>query len=130
MPFSFRIDIERGLVLFTGLGTFTSKDLLTCLEDVVAHPGFQPHFDHLVDMRQVTDFQPGAEDNMIRAARDRDDVNLQGGRFAIVSSSDLVFGMTRMYETLMNDAGVKVRTFRSMDEAKTWLGLPIDKPEG
>lgn len=126
MAFDFRIDIEKRVVLFRAEGSFSSEELLTCVEAVLAAPGFEPDFNHLVDLRRITTFEPGAADLRARARRDHDDARLDAGRIAIVSSSDIVFGMARMYEILMEDAAVSVRTFKTMEEAMKWLGLPAD----
>ena len=126
MAFSFEIDTERRVVLFTGAEVFSTEDMLTCVEQVASHPDFRPDFDHLVDMRAVTDFAPSAEDVKTRAKRDHEGKVLNASRIAIVSSSDIVFGMSRMYETLMDDASVTVRTFKEMESAKSWLGLDSD----
>ena len=126
MAFSFQIDTKHRVVLFKGTSVFSSKDILTCVEQVVSHPDFRPEFDHLVDMREVTDFAPSAQDVKLRANRDHKDKKLNASRIAIVSSSDIVFGMSRMYEALMDNAAVTVRTFKEMEQAKTWLGLGDD----
>ena len=117
MPFSFQIDKELGTVLFKATGAFTSRDMLTCVEAVVNDPDFRSEFDHLVDLRQITSFEASPEDLRTRVDRDRRDKRLNASRIAIVSVDDLVFGMTRMYEILMDEASVKVHTFRTMELA-------------
>ena len=126
MAFDFRIDRQNRVVLFKAIGTFSSEDLRTCVAAVVADPDFEPDCDHLVDLRRITTFEPSAQDLRARAKRDAANEKLNAGRIAIVSSNDIVYGMTRMYEILMDDASVSVRTFKTMEEAMTWLGLPID----
>jgi len=126
MAFSFRIDTKHRLVLFKARGSFSSEDMLTCVEKVVSDPDFKPDFDHLVDLRDVTNFMSSADDVKVRARRDHNSRKLNASRIAIVSSSDIVFGMSRMYEILMDDADVTVRAFRNMDEATSWLGVRTD----
>jgi hypothetical protein len=124
MAYSFRIDADRGVVLFKAADPFSVDDFMTCVDKVVTNPLFESHFDHLVDMRDVKTFEPKGADVRIRAHLDHGDKRLDASRIAIVSSGDVVFGMSRMYETLMGDASVKVRAFRDMAEATAWLGLP------
>ena len=45
-------------------------------------------------------------------------------KIALVSSNDIVFGMTRMYEMMMDNAPQTVKTFRDIEEAKNWPGTP------
>ena len=40
-----------------------------------------------------------------------------------MAGSDLVFGMSRMYEMLREGAVGEVRIFRDVDKAKEWLGI-------
>jgi hypothetical protein len=121
MAFSFHVDTEHGIVLFKGEGTFSSADALSCVEKVMADPAFQPRFNHLVDLRAVTAWEPRARDIRVRAMRNHDNARFDASRVAIVSSDDVVYGMARMYEILMSDASVHVRAFREMDEAAVWL---------
>ncbi len=125
MPHSFEIDIERRIVLFRATGRFSSDELLGCLQEVIADPSFERDFDHLVDLREVTHFGATSSDMRKRTAADRElEPEIDSSRIAIVSADDVVFGMSRMYEQLMEDAPPVVRTFRSIGEAATWLGVP------
>lgn len=46
---------------------------------------------------------------------------------AAVADSELVFGMSRMYELRKGEHGAEVRAFRDIQEARAWLGLePAD----
>jgi hypothetical protein len=123
MAFSFTIDGDHGVVRFVAENVFSSRDLLESIKQVTAHPDFQPDYDHLVDMRAVSAFQPDTKDIRIRSQHDRENVRLDTSRIAIVATNNVVFGMARMYETFMEGADVTVRTFRDMAEAEAWLGL-------
>jgi hypothetical protein len=125
MPYSYRIDIDHEVVLFRASGEFSGAEMLACLNEVVASPGFQPSFSHLVDLRDVTDFQATAADMRRRAEADkRMETQIDSGRIALVSSRDSVYGMTRMYEILMDDAPNETRSFASIGDAAEWLGIP------
>ena len=47
-----------------------------------------------------------------------------GSRMAVVSPQDLQFGLSRIFGTLAEDAGVPVDVFRSTEEAIEWLKQP------
>jgi hypothetical protein len=124
MPYSYRIDTDRSVVLFRATGVFSSSELLGCLKEVVADPKFRRNFDHLVDLREVSEFQAGASEMRDRTDADRQMQQQIGEcRIALVSSRALVYGMTRMYEIMMDDAGPVVRTFSSIRDATKWLGI-------
>jgi hypothetical protein len=44
-------------------------------------------------------------------------------RIAVYCNEDLVFGLGRMYQTLVGGDKYEVMIFRSQEEAKNWLGL-------
>lgn len=127
MAYSFQIDSDHGVVLFKGTGTFSVDEMTNGLAEVLADPAFKSEFNHLVDMRDVTEFEPRTPDIRGRAYRDRESVQFNSSRIAIVSANDLVFALSRMYATLMEDSKVSVRVFREMSEAREWLGLPIEE---
>lgn len=127
MAYSFRIDTAQGVVLFKGAEIFSISDILNCLEEIEADPAFKPEFGHLVDMREVTNFEPSSTEIRIRAYRDRGSAKLDASRIAIVASSDLVYALSRMYATLMEDASASVRAFKDMNKAREWLGLPPEQ---
>jgi hypothetical protein len=44
---------------------------------------------------------------------------------AIIAPTDLLFGYSRMFQTLgeLHDSPINTRVFRTPEEAKSWLGL-------
>lgn len=54
-----------------------------------------------------------------------------GGKTALVFTSDLGFGLGRMFDAYLESALTKVenRSFRSLPEALAWLGVPPDALE-
>ena len=125
MPYSFRIDTNHNIVLFKATGAFTSEILLECLQIVAADPKFKTNFNHLVDLRELSSFPAGSSDMQRRANLDRQMEEAIGDcKIALVSSNELVYGMTRMYEIMMNDALPSVHTFKNIDDAIDWLGIP------
>ncbi len=108
-------------------GVYTCDELLRCLPGRHEDPGCESAFDHLIDLRDVSEFRPDAPE--IRRRADEGQAAAprpEAGRVAIVSSHDVVFGMMRIYESLMAGAPSEVRTFRDMEDATAWLGLPRD----
>jgi len=51
----------------------------------------------------------------------RQSLNRGDAKIACVTSTDLGFGLSRMYEAMSDQLQQKMRIFRSMDEAKEWL---------
>ena len=125
MPYSYKIDTHHNIVLFKATGAFTSEILLECLNVVTADPKFKTNFNHLVDLQDLSSFPADSSDMQKRTSLDREMEEMIGeGKIALVSSNELVYGMTRMYEIMMDDALPTVCTFKQMDDAIDWLDIP------
>ena len=128
MSYHFEIDPSLGVVYFSARGVFTSEDLFSCIQEVVADPDFKPGYHHLVDLREVEQHSTRGEEIARRVAIDKAMAERIGtAKFALVSSALQVYGMTKMYEILAKEAPFEVRTFVSMAKARLWLGLPEEK---
>jgi tetrahydromethanopterin S-methyltransferase subunit E len=44
-------------------------------------------------------------------------------RVAMVATTDVHYGLSRMYQAFRSDSPLDLRVFRDMREARTWLGL-------
>jgi hypothetical protein len=126
MPAGYTIDLERSLVLSRGWGVLTDRELLAHVRTLTADPRFAQNFCQLGDLRDVTDVQ-------ITAATIREMVRLNpfwaGARRALVVTSDVVFGMARMYQILRDESPDELEIFREMDGALQWLGVDDEKAE-
>ena len=46
---------------------------------------------------------------------------------AIVAPTDVAFGMSRMYGSMVESCGWTVTTFRTLNEARAWLVAQLEK---
>jgi hypothetical protein len=128
MSYQFEIDRSERVVYFSASGVFTSEELFSCIQEVVADPDFEPGYNHLVDLREVEQHVTRGEEIARRVAFDKAMAERIGNaKFALVSSALQVYGMTKMYEILAKEAPFDVQTFVSMSEARLWLGLPKER---
>lgn len=96
--------------------------------ELLAHyqlPAFQvprPLWLEIVDARDVTEMLVDLEGQrqLQELAATRVD-QLRGGRVAMVATSDLVYGMFRMWEMRREELDYEVRVFRSFDDAVRWI---------
>lgn len=117
MPVRFEIDPERRRILTTWSGVVTLKENQDFIRALADHPDFDPTFDQLSDARAVT--AAVSSDRLADLARSQ--VFTAGSRRAILVESDLVFGVSRMYQAYATQGGPEVRVFRDPDEASEWL---------
>ena len=126
MSVEYTYDEEMKVLYTRFFGVVTEKDLRDQANAVTADPRIGPGVRELVDLSGVEDIQGGAgglEENI------RIDIThgekLAGMRTAIVAATDLLYGFSRMYQSLaeVKNAPSKVEVFRTEKEAREWLGL-------
>ena len=128
MPCEFLIDTDRRLVISRGTGTFCYADFLEHMEKLSFDPRFRPEFDHVVDCRKFERFD--LTTTQIREMG-RQSLFAATSKRALVASSDLHFGLGRMFATYREvSSGQVTMVFRDMPEATAWLGLPQNYDPG
>ena len=121
MSARYRILPEHRLVLVTFQGDLTPEEIAAGRDELGRDPGFDPRFFQLVDARRLRDI-PAESVEVLKLGQKT--VFAGGVRRAIVVSTDLVFGIGRMFELSAIKLGHEIKVFRSMEEACTWLGVP------
>ena len=126
MSVGFTIDTSRRLVLSRGWGVLTDRELMVHVRALSADPRFRPDLHQLVDFVGVTDVKVTAS-----GVREMTGLNPfgAGARRALTVSSDVAYGMARMYQIMRSDAADEVEVFRDIDSALEWLGLAEVKVE-
>jgi hypothetical protein len=125
MAISYRIDPQLGLVHTTATGVLKDEELLAHKRRLAEDPEFKPEMKELSDVRAVERLEVTTEGVRRLVATDQEQApQLSDYKLALVVSTDIVFGMARMYQTLTEESVENVRVFRELDEARAWLGLP------
>jgi hypothetical protein len=120
LPVTYTIERERRLVLSVASGVVTAEEFLEHGKRLGEDPDFEPSFDQILDLRAATPIElPTAALKGMASLR----LFGAGSRRALVAPRDLVFGLARMYESLRADAPESLRSFRTIEEARRWLGL-------
>ena len=124
MPTDYTIDVQRGVVLSAGTGVFASADFVEHMVRLRGDPNFNPDFNQVVDCRGISVLDLNSDQLKELASQS---IFSAKSRRAFVVSSDLHFGMGRMFAAYREIAeGQNVRIFRDMSEALSWLELPAD----
>jgi hypothetical protein len=124
VPVSHEIDVTKGVVFTTWSGDVTLEEARSHLRQLRDDPDFLPSMGQLSDARDVTSTVPAEG---IRELASNTPFG-EGSRRAIVVTSDVVFGVSRMYELRQLEGGADVKLFRDIQEARAWLGL--ERAEG
>jgi hypothetical protein len=122
MPITYQIDPERNLVLVEGHGVLTDKDFPKFRAKLFSDPLFQPGMKELADYRSVERHELTTDGFIKFLEQEKDDsASLIDYRIAVVTTSDLHYGFSRMYMSMMEEYLGEMRVFRDMEEAKAWL---------
>jgi hypothetical protein len=118
LPASYTIDSDRKIVLSRIWGTATEDEIRDHGQRLRNDPQFQPDFRQLLDMSELTEILVGSE--MVRDAA-RNQFFSPGVKRALVATSDVAFGMARMYAIASEHSGQTIKVFRDMNAAEAWL---------
>jgi hypothetical protein len=122
MPISYTVDPSRGRVLTIVQGKLTGDEILSHLEDVLYDQSLR--LPELIDLRQVAPpFMTADEIRRVAEAVHETLGYEPHAPRALVASSDVVFGLARMFATLMSDV-LPMRVFRDEASAEMWLSRP------
>ena len=122
--YSYTIDTHNNVVLVEFEGDIAVEDYRRLLTELVESPDFQKSPKVLIDQRRgrmtVSVEDTRTQPMWVERLQDR----LGEPRVAVVTSSDLDFGLNRMFEIssedLLSHTG---KVFRDIDEAREWLGI-------
>ncbi len=116
------IEYDNNGVTLTFQGRITSKEILGANTDIINHHSFKEIKYQLWILNDVEDFLLSAVE--IKAMADQDSkaavINPEV-KVAIVSKSQLVFGLGRMYEAFSIHNPWEVISFYNLEEALEWI---------
>ena len=126
MPTSFMIDKKNGVVYRRIWGIATPEEMVESYGAVFEHPDFRAGMLALTDMR---DIEPTAAKKDIlkvvsfvrKRARELGEMKV-----AYVVATEVSFEKVRGVKEGLEETGVDVGIFRTMESAIEWLGLPAD----
>ena len=124
MPSEYVIDESIGLVFSKGLGVFTHHDFIMHMTMLGQDARFKPEFNQIVDCRSISEMELNAEQIKDLVGRT---IFSPLSRRAFLGSSDLQYGMSRMFAAYQEINGKQnIIVSRDMGEALAWLNLPGD----
>lgn len=125
MPARDHFDAERNLLLVVFDGTIADEDLLKYARQAIETSRSSGGHDELIDLRAIEDAGQ-IESRTLRRVADlftSSDRTPEQSRVAIVATSDVQYGLARMYQAFRSESPLDLRVFREMEEARAWLGI-------
>ena len=121
MPITFRIDPALRLLESTFAGKVSVAEMRSYMVAVFADPGFASDLralTHLQDLQTEASSSELVQYNAWRSEQPR------LGKSAIVALTPHEYGIARMFELATDGSnGAETRVFRTVEEARAWLGL-------
>ncbi len=111
-----------GAVLI-GSGTVTGDELCRCNDRMYAPDRIHELCYQLCDFREITNLEVWSDD--VRSIAKQDNVAATQNpdiTIAIVANRSVTYGMARMWQAYVNEASFNTHVFRTMEEARAWLG--------
>ena len=125
MPITSQVDKTKNLTIYTLTGELTVDDIQSAIKSF--YEAHELTLKGLWDARsaKLTDLKSSDMESIavfIGQFRNRFEER-KGGRSAVVASSDLQYGLSRVLEILYEIEGspIQLKIFRVMDEAMEWL---------
>ena len=123
MPVNTVIDKKAGVMIRTVTGELTFEDIKSSYEASLIRPDFQMNMHVIWDLRDA-DASKIYKEDVIKIARYFETYIKNGDEYkaALVVSSDLEYGLSRMYQVAVADLPAEIGIFRGLEEAKKWVG--------
>ena len=122
--FTFRPDLDA--TVFEVTEQLSVPEYTETMEAFMASEDFRPGMPGIWDFRTIPGHEVTTADIQAVASYNETIAGKRGStwRVAIVVSSDLAFGLGRMFQAYCNAAPNEVMIFRSMEEAEGWVSEP------
>jgi hypothetical protein len=122
MPVDYRIDAARQLITTTCVGYVTLSEVIAHFDQLDRDPERPPRLDVLLDLSQMTSLPESDQLRSVAKRIARPDGSTFGA-LAIVTQSDALYGMLRIFEVFAEPYFTAVHVFRDHDTAQTWLRI-------
>jgi hypothetical protein len=121
MPASYKL--KGDLLKMELVGETPPDDLIATFMRAINDPQCPNPVAFLLDVRQSHSLETQPVPEIRRVAEYLGPFAARiGGRAAVVASSDVHFGLSRLGSVYSESVGVEVQVFRDLDSAVTWLG--------
>lgn len=127
MPVELEYVDDGAGVLMNGSGIVTGRELYAANAEIYSDQHVFDQRYQIVDFTNAERFDISAEDVRELAAQDCAGAERNPNIVvAIAGESDLIFGLARMWEAHVNESPLRTCVFRTVDEARQWIGAVLN----
>ena len=122
MPVTYRIDRDSGLIRTRCVGVVTFAEVIDHFRALERDPACRDHLDVVLDLGDLSSIPTPDQLRAVSVEIAQIQPKIRFGACAIVAKTDVLFGMSRMFEALAEERFRAIRVSRTVDEAEAWLG--------
>ena len=122
MPHRITFVPELEVVVGRFSGSISLAELENALDEVAREPWFHSRLKLIADFRGCSTAMTGNEVHTFAGYARRADLAWGDTRWAVLASSDLIYGLSRIYMAITAGYQVQTHVFRTAQEADDWLG--------
>lgn len=128
MPIKRWIEKDKKRVYAVLSGTISLDEMINTINGAVEDKDFRPGFDVLSDHSEIE--QPIETDQVKYLAGyiEKLRANFAGTRWAVVTRSEVSYGMMRMLSAFLEKIPMRLEVFYSKEDAENWLQAPKINP--
>ena len=124
MPVKYKIVSDQKFVYVKATGEVTADEIMIEGARMFTDSEWINGFNILCDYRKITEFDLKSSDLSQIVEQDKNNEPLfDKSKYAIVADSDLVFGISRMWEILSENNLITTMIFRNTIDSLRWLNL-------
>jgi hypothetical protein len=127
---SYRIDRETGRIRTVCAGPVHLGDVVEHFRTLAGDPELPPRLDVLLDLLAMTSLPDGDQIRAAAAEASRLRAHVAWGALAVVAGSEALFGMSRVFEALVEPYFERTGVFRDCGSAEAWLDAPPSPGDG
>lgn len=129
MPHTIRFNKDLGVIVLRAKRSMDIAELEHAFDELVRLPGFKAGLSLIFDFRGSTTPLTSADLRRLAIYAERTDASWGNTKWSFLASSDVTFGLSRMFMALTARHQVETHVFRTLVEANDWLGLGMDIDE-
>lgn len=119
----FSYTIEGSVVRSYAKGNLTKDDLQDYLLELLKDPRYVGAMKEICDLREAELDMSMKDVYSYAQFMKSKDSSFENCSLAIITSSDLLFGLGRIYYSLTNSLNLQKNIFRSIEQAEKWLEI-------